>query len=156
MPVNKEEQYEQDRLGNVRRKIDTLRAQSGMWGEDTGDGIAEIGSAETGAVQLLYSLPTHAQQAILIEVHAHNSATTSGNYELYEVDLDGSGNITASTRRSVPINVDNTQTRIHSYEGLPFSKSIGVQSEFAGMIGVGVIDDHHEENEPASEQTQAP
>lgn len=157
MTRQQEEQFEQDRLGNVRRKLDTLRAQAGMWGEDDDNGIVNIAGGETDTMTVLYSLPTHTQESILVEVHAHNSNPTSGTtFSLYELDLDGAGAITGSTRRSVPIEVTSATTRILSYEGLPFDKAIGVQSEFEGHIGVGVIDDHHEEEEPASEQTAAP
>lgn len=157
MTRQQEEQYEQDRVGNVRRKLDTLRAQAGMWGEDDDNGIVNIAGGETNTMTTLYSLPTHAQQSILVEVHAHNSNPTSGTtFSIYELDLDSGGTITGSTRRSVPIEVGSAETRIITYEGLPFGKAIGVESEFEGHIGVGVIDDHHEENEPESEQTTAP
>lgn len=144
-----EEQYEQDRLGNVNRKLDPLRAQEGMVGEDSEEGIAEITSADTGSLQILYSFPTHVDQAIVTELHGTNTAATGGFYSLYELDLDGSGNIVGSTRRSVPIEIVSQATRINSYEGKPFEKAIGVESGFAGYVGVGMVVDHEESSEPS-------
>jgi len=138
------EQFEQDRLGNVRRKLDPLRAQEGMKGVDSEEGIAEIGTQDTGSIQVLYSLPSHTDRAIVTELHATNTQSTGGFYSLYELDLDGSGSVVSSTRRSVPLQVTSQATRINSYEGLPFEKAIGVDSEFAGMIGVGLISDHRQ------------
>jgi len=151
------EQYEQDRLGNVNRKLDELRAQEGMVGVDTDDGIAEIASAETGAVQLLYSLPTHADQVMLDLVHAFNSVPTSPNtFSLWEVTLNGSNSIVSSTRRSVPINVASGATRAIGYEGLPFDQAIGVSADFQGMVGAAVIVDHNQSSEPDIENTGTP
>lgn len=149
MPREGREQYEQDRLGNVNRKLDTLRAQEGMKGADDEEGIAEITSADTGSLQLLYSLPTHVSRAILTELHATNTQSTAGFYSLYEVDLDGSGNITGNTRRSVPLEVTSQATRINSYEGLPFEKAVAVDSDFEGFVGAGFVVDHDEEDEPS-------
>lgn len=138
------EQYEQDRLGNVRRKLDPLRAQEGMKGMDSGEGIAEFGTQDTGSLKVAYSLPTHADRAMITELHATNSTNTGGFYSLWEVELDGSGSITSQTRRSVPIEVVSQATRINSYEGIPFEDHIAVESGFGGMVGVGLIADHEE------------
>ena len=149
MPREGREQYEQDRLGNVNRKLDTLRAQEGMKGTDTEEGISEITSVETGNIQVLYSLPSHASRAILTELHATNTQASGGFYSLYSLDLDGSGSIVSSDRRSVPIEVVSQATRINSYEGLPFEKAVGVDSDFQGYIGAGFVVDHDEEDEPS-------
>lgn len=146
------EQFEQDRLGNVRRKLDDLRAQEGMKGADSEEGIAEITSGDTGSIQIAYSLPTHTDRAIVTELHATCTIDTGGFYSLYELDLDGSGNITGSTRRSVPIEVVSQSTRINSYEGLPFEKAIGVEADFEGFVGVGLISDHEEFSESSQGQ----
>lgn len=153
MTRNEEVQYEQDNLGNERRKIDTLRAQEGMVGGDDADqGIENIGSAETGTVTTLYSLPTHADQVYLSMIQAFNSVGSGANtFSLYELNLDGSGNITGQTKRSVPINVASGATRTLGYEGMEFNKAIGVESEFQGQIGVAVLSDHEEYSEQASE-----
>lgn len=151
------EQYEQDRLGNVRRKIDRLRAQEGNVGGSDDEGLVQIQSADAGSDVLLYSLPTHAQQAIVTQVWGFNSTpTNSDTMQLLEVDLDDSNSITSSTERSVPIQVNSGETRKEDYEGLPFDKAIGVNAEFSGQVGVALISDHHEEVEPASEQSEAP
>lgn len=147
-------EFEQDRLGNERRKLDQLRAQEGMTGADADDeGIEEIGSAETGTSLTVYSIPTHADQVMLDLIHAHNSAASSGTFTIQELELDGNGNITGSTRRSVPINVAAGATRAIGYEGLPFENAIGVDSEFAGVVGFAVLSDHKEFVEPGSTDT---
>lgn len=156
MAREQEVQFEQDRVGNERRKLDTLRAREGMEGVDTDEGIAEITTVETGSIQTVYSLPTHAQGVILDELHAYNSQNTHGTYSLYELDLDSSGSITGSKRRSVPIDVGTKSTRINSYLGMKFDKAIGVESEFGGYIGVGVYSDHEEYVETNAEETGTP
>lgn len=155
MPPRQEEvPYEQDRLGNERKKLDKLRAQEGMKGDTADDeGIVTIGTADTGTDILVYSKPTHAQQFMLDLIHAHNSQNTKASFEVLEAELDGAGNITSTTKRSVLIPVTSVTTRAVGYEGEPFTSALAVNSEFAGEIGVAVIADHHEENEPASEQT---
>lgn len=151
MSREEEVPYEQDHLGNENKKIDTLRAQEGMVGGDTDEGIVQLTSADTGSDVLLFSMPTHADQAIVTELHAYNSQSSGGTFSLFEADLDGSGNIQNTTRRSVPIEVVGDATRINSYEGKPFDKAIAVSADFQGYIGVGVISDHKEYNEPESE-----
>lgn len=144
-------EYEQDRLGNERKKLDQLRAQEGMTGADADDeGIETIGTADTGTSLTVYSIPTHADQVILDLIHAHNSVASSGTFTIQELELDGNGNITDSTRRSVPINVAAGATRTLGYEGLPFENAIGVDSEFGGVIGFAVLADHKEYVEPGS------
>ena len=153
-PRDEEVQYEQDRLGNEYRKLDRLRAQEGMKGDSADDeGLVVIGTADTGTDLLVYSKPTHAQQFMLDLIHAHNSQDTKASFEILEAELDGAGNITSTTKRSVPIPVTSVTTRAVGYEGIPFENALAVNSDFAGEIGVAVISDHHEENEPASEQT---
>lgn len=122
---------------------------------DTADdeGIATIGTADTGTNVLVYSKPTHAQQYMLDLIHAHNSQNTKASFEILEAELDGAGNITSTTKRSVKIPVTSVTTRAVGYEGIPFENALAVSSEFAGEIGVAVIVDHNEANEPASEQT---
>lgn len=154
MVREQEVQFEQDRLGNERRKLDTLRAQEGMSGDTADDeGIATITTADTGTDVLVYSKPTHAQQYMLDLIHAHNSQNTKASFEILEAELDGAGNITSTTKRSVLIPVTSVTTRAVGYEGIPFENALAVNSEFAGEIGVAVIVDHEESHEPASEQT---
>lgn len=151
MSRDEQVQYEQDRLGNENRKIDELRAQEGMV-EGDDQGLKEIQSADTGSVVLLQSKPTHADQMIVELIHGYNSVSSGGDtFSLYELTLDGAGNITDQTRRSVPIQVASGATRSIGYEGLPFDKAIGVESEFQGFVGVGFKSDHKEYNEPESE-----
>lgn len=142
--------YEQDRLGNERRKLDRLRAQEGMVDGDD-QGITEITSTNTGTIQTLHSLPAHTDEAIVTELHAYNGDSVSGTYSLYELTLDENGSIASSTRRSVPIDLATDATRINSYEGTPFTGAIGVSAEFQGWIGVGLLSDHKEYNEADSE-----
>lgn len=151
------EKYAQDRLGNVRRDIDELRAAEGQAGLDTGDGIVEVTSGETGTPVLAYSAPTHASQVILTGLDAFNSVGSGYNtVKVLEAELDSNGSITSTTQRSVPIQVGSGSTRTEDYEGLPFENHIAVESEFEGQIGVSVISDHHEEDEPAYTTQESP
>lgn len=149
MSRHEEEQYEQDRLGNANRKLDRLRAQEGQQTSDSG--LTEITSSDTGSVEILYSLPTHADRVIVEAVHGFNSVGSGDNtFSLFDLDLDGSNNINSSTRRSVPYNVGSADTERYEYEGQAFEKAIGVESEFEGWIGVGLIVDHDESSESLS------
>lgn len=141
--------YEQDELGNERRKLDRLRAQEGMTG-NTGDdtGLTSIGTAETGDDILLMSKPSHASQMILNVIQAYNSQS-SDTFRLKEATLNGNNSITSTTRKTVPINVDSESTIIGQYKGATFDKAIAVESQFAGEIGVGIISDHKETSEPS-------
>lgn len=153
------ENYKQDRLGNSRKELDTLRAQEGKNGLGNDDGLVEIqgtgaNPGNTGVDTLIYSLPTHAQQAIITQITAFNSLGSGDNtFTIAEADLGSGGSVTSTTQRSVPMNVGSGSTQIFEYEGLPFDKAIAVNSEFQGQIGVAVISDHQEGHESASEQT---
>lgn len=148
MTRGEEVQYEQDELGNERRKLDNLRAQEGMSGTTSDDsGIASIGTAETGSDVLLLSKPTHADEMILDLIHAYNSQS-SDTFRIKQATLDGSNSISSTTQRSVPINVDSESTREIDYEGDAFDKAIAVESQFQGEIGIAVISDHKETSEP--------
>lgn len=139
-------QYEQDRLGNERRKLDTLRAQEGKVTSDSG--LTEIQSADTGSVQILHSAPSHSDQVILDQIRGFNSVGSGNNtMTMYGIQIDSNGNITSSERRSVPLVVGSGSTATYEYDGEPFQNSIGVSSEFQGWIGVGVYSDHEEQSE---------
>jgi len=161
MAREQETQYEQDRFGNERRKLDTLRAREGFEGLDTQEGISDItsldtstGVDDTGNIQIAYSLPTRADRVILDEAHAYNGDSIDATYSLYELDLDSNGNITGQTRRSVPVQVSSQSTRVVSLHGKPYESAIGVASEFEGKIAVGVIVDHDQSTEESIVQTE--
>lgn len=152
---NRVENYQQDRLGNVNRELDELRAQEGMVGTDDDNmGIQTIGSADTGSNLLVFSKPTHADRVILDLIHAHNSGDAAGTFQIFDAVLDGNGAISSTTRRSVPINVANGSTRSIGYEGKPFENAIAINSGFEGEIGLAVISDHDQSSEPNIEQTE--
>lgn len=157
MPREEKEEYSQDRHGNVRRNLDEFRAREGNVGSDDDTGIAAITSADTGTDQLLYSLPTHVDRAIVTEVWGFNSLGSGDNtFSILSADLDGSNSITSSTRRSVPIVVDSGNTRREAFTGEPFEKAIAVNAEFEGHVGIGLVVDHEEYSEPDTEDTSTP
>jgi len=157
MPRDSETQYEQDRLGNEKAKLDELRAQEGNSGLGTSDGIVNIGSADTGVYKTAYSIPTHASRVIAVQVWGFNSVGSGNNtFTLGEATLNGTGSIVSTTQRSVPIAVGSGSTRVETYKGLPFTKAIAVSSEFQGQVGVAVISDHDREDDTAVEVTQTP
>lgn len=157
MTRNEEVPYEQDRLGNENRKLDRLRAQGGKVAGGT-EGLRVLGSADTGIDLIVYSATADVDEAIVIQITAHNSAGAGGDFHLLEGDVDSNnaGQLSNTTRRSVDHQVDSNSTAIIEYEGKPFSKSVGVRSEFAGQVGVAVIEDHKEENSPNTEDTSTP
>jgi hypothetical protein len=149
MPRDENTQYEQDRLGNENRKLDTLRGQEG---QQTGDsGLTEIGSADTDSVNTLYTLPDHADRVFVTRAYGFNSVASGNNtFTLFDVELDSDGNITSSNRRSVPLTVGSASTDHYEYEGRAFENDIGVESEFEGWVGIGLVVDHDEESEDLS------
>lgn len=159
MSRGEEVQYEQDRLGNEKKKLDEIRAREGNAGGFGGnDGIVEIqGTAETGNAQLLYSNPTHADRVHPKRFYAHNSAPSgNNNFHFVEGELDGSGGLSNTTRRSVDINVDSQTTRIDPYMGQAFERSVGVVADFEGQVAIDLISDHDEASEPDTEDTSTP
>lgn len=157
-PREEEVQFEQDNQGNERRKLDTVRAQEGNAGGLTGgEGLAEIGSADTGGSVLVYSKPTRATQYYVTRINAFNSVGSGDNtFFLEEQTLDGSNSVSSSEQRSVPFSVASGATREIVYEGLAFDKAAGVVSEFEGQIGISVLVDHEQSDEPNTVQTDAP
>lgn len=158
MTRDSEVQYEQDRLGNENRKLDTLRAQGGKVVSDN-EGILLLNSNESGQDRTVYSKRTDQDELIAIQITAYNSAP-SGNNTFHLVggnpDSGNVGQMSNTTRRSVDFEVQSNNTRIIEYEGKPFSSSIGVNSEFGGQFGVAVIEDRKEEVERNTEDTSTP
>lgn len=152
-------QYEQDRLGNENRKLDELRAQSGQVAGGQ-EGLREIISNETGTDLIVYSATADVDQAILLSIVAHNSAPSGDNtFHIITGDVDSNnpGQLSNTTRRSVDYDVAGSMfTKSFDYDGKPFTKSIGVRSEFAGQVAVGVIEDRKEETETDTEDTSTP
>lgn len=154
MARDKQEQYEQDRLGNVYRKLDTLRGARGQVEESPTEGLLVIASGDTDSDLALFSQPTDAEQLIVTEVWGFNSGPSGNNsFHLIEGEPDGAGALTNTTRRSVDIVVDSAATRREEYSGESFTDAIGVNSEFAGQVAVGIIEDHRESSEQDVEQT---
>lgn len=153
MPREKHEEYEQDSSGNVYRKLDTLRGARGQVEASPTEGLLVIGSGDTGSLLALYSQPTDAEQLIVTEVWGFNSGPSGNNsFHLIEGEPDGAGALTNTTRRSVDIVVDSATTRREEYSGEGFTDAIGVSSEFAGQVAVGVVEDHRESSEQDVEQ----
>lgn len=152
--MEKTENYEQDRYGNVNRELDQLRGQQGMAGADgDNDGIMDIPAADTGTNQIVYEIPDHTDEAILDLIHAHNDSGGAGTFRILEATLDSGGNITSTTRRSVLINVADGATRAIGYEGDPFTEdAIVINSGFEGEFGLAILSDHKEYTETNEEQ----
>lgn len=157
MPRDEEVQYEQDRLGNERKKLDTLRAQEGnAGGFDNGEGLARIQSADTGSAQSVYSAPTHADRVWLTRAWGYNSVGSGRNtFHLVEGEAHPNG-FSNTTRRSIDIEVNSSNTRPIDISGKEFTEDIGVVSEFEGQVGIEVIVSHRQENEPNTEVTGTP
>lgn len=153
------EQYEQDRLGNVRRKLDELRAQGGQVASNR-EGFVEVKSNRTGTDVIVYSQTAGVDEAIILEIVAHNSAPSGSNtIHLVEgpTDANNAGQISNSTRRSVDYVVEaSDHTKRIEYHGKEFTENIGVNAEFAGQVAVGVVEVREEETEPNTEDTSTP
>lgn len=152
MTRDQNERFEQDRLGNVNRRLDDVRAQGGM---SDSNGLVDV--TQDGSNLILYEIPEDVSQVNIDEVHAHNGLTSDGTFNIHSATLDADGNIATTTRRSVPLDVTAENTRIHSYTGEEFSEdAIVVSADFDGTIGVGVYVDRPEEYEPFAEQEESP
>lgn len=150
MGRDEEVEFQQDRLGNERKKLDELRAVEGNVGSDSDDqGLVTVGSADTGSDVLLYSLPGHADRVILSKVQAYNS-DVDDTLTVKEVMLDSNGNIDSdsTTQRSVPLFFPANDTNSYDYEGQPITDdAIAVNSEFEGQVGASVVVDIEEASE---------
>lgn len=158
MSRNEVEQYEQDRLGNVRRKLDELRASTGqVAGQEEGLVIVD---GNTGTDLIAYSETADVDEAILLDIVAHNSAPSGDNtFHIVTGDIDSNndGQLSNTTRRSVDYVVDGSIfTKSFEYRGKPFTQSIGVNSEFEGQVAVGVVEAREEETETDTEDTSTP
>jgi hypothetical protein len=177
MPRNEQEEYEQDRLGNVYRKLDRVRAEDG-YSEDNGiitiNTTAGAVDTEATATEIVYDLPDDVQQAHLVEIVINNkSADDSGSdlsvdYTIQDSTLDSNGNIDTTTKRSVTDTVGTGSRDEVEYTGREFSDGaivIDAESEqpSAGNtatleieVGVSVYADHLEEYEGTTEITTSP
>lgn len=153
MGRDQEVQFEQDNLGNERRKLDTLRAQEGNSGADGTTGIVEITSADTGTTILLSDLSDHTDEAYVTDLDFYNQNTAGGTATLFEVEANSNNSVTSSTRRSVPFTVGSASTAQYEYSGDSFEDDIGIQANFTGWVGVGFISDSKEFVESSTEQT---
>lgn len=158
MARDREEQFEQDNLGNVNRRLDQVRSLEGMEGSDDDDnGIVEIAGGDTGTDLIVYELPTHASRVYLSLIQLYNNSGGAGNYQIYDATLDDQGAVDTTTRRTVPINVADGATRSIGYEGVAFDQdAIVVNAAQTGFVGISVFVDHDQSDEPASEVTQSP
>lgn len=150
MPRSEEVAYEQDRLGNERKKLDEIRTREGMViGE--GNGLLDIADGDTGTELLLLKRPDHADQLHLEQIQAQNEDAGDGTFFILEVTIDNNDNITGSTRRSIDYDMASNSSRTIGYKGDPFTDHIAVQSTFSGFVGVAAYSDHDESSEPAIE-----
>ena len=157
MPRDEITEYQQDNLGNERKRIDELRAREGGVGGGDNEGITEVVAADVGTNVLLYEKPRHASEVIVLQIEAFSAGAAAGDtFTIYEAETDDAGAITNTTRRTVPINLPAGETITHEYVGSSFADHIAVNSDAAGFFSVGVISDHHEEDEPSIEVTEAP
>lgn len=154
MTREQKENFAQDRLGNVNRELDPVRSISGM---EEGDGLVAIAAGDVGSQVVMMEIPDDAAGFSLMEIHAYNSTTSAGTFQLHSATLDDTGTITSTTRRSVPFNVGSEVGRTISYSGKEFSEdAVVVVSQFEGEVGIGGNMDRPEELEPATEQTSGP
>lgn len=153
MSREEHEEYAQDAEGNVYRNLDEFRARRGQVEGTPSEGLVVVGSGDTGSDLAVFSQRSDEDELIVTEVWGHNSGPGGGNtFHLLEGDTDGSGGISNTTRRSVDIEVESGNTRREPYVGEGFTRAIGVQSEFAGQVAVGVMSDHKESTEPSLQQ----
>jgi hypothetical protein len=160
MTREQNENFAQDRLGNVNRVLDDVRAQAGNDASTDSngnpEGLVDVAGGDTGSDLVVFAVPEGAASFNVEEISAYNSGGTEDTFQILEAELDDDGNITSTTARSVPFNVGAGISRTISYEGREFAGAVAVNSNFEGTIGVGGKMDRPEELEPASEQTEAP
>lgn len=147
------EEYSQDAEGNVNRELDPVRAKMGQVDGSPPQGLVVVGSADTTTDLALFSIPSDSDALYVTEVWGHNSGPSGGNtFHLLEGETDGSGGLSNTSRRSVDIEVASGNTRREPYDGEGFTTAIGVSSEFAGQVSVGVDSSHKESSEPNLQQ----
>lgn len=151
---DQQENFAQDRQGNVNRELDTIRAQGGM---ELDDGLVEIQGGQSDTPLVAMEIPDDARSVSLSEVHIHNNSPGPGVYTILSATLDSGGSIVGTTERTVPVNVSSGSTRIFSYTGKEFNEdAIAVVGDTTGWVGLGVYVDRPEEIEPDSTITESP
>lgn len=151
------EQFEQDRHGNVRRSLDEHRARDGNGGMDGENGIVSVAAGDSGTTQTVFVIPDDASQAILETITLYNNTANAATFHVEEATLNDDGSVDTSTRRSVTRTLAADDERDLEYTGRPFTEdAIAINVSEAAEVGVGVILDHYEEEEPAAVQTDAP
>lgn len=154
MTRSQEEQFTQDRLGNVNRELDAIRALTGM---EDGSGLETIAAGDTGTDVILMEIPEDASGFHLNELHAYNESTSDSTFQIFSATLDDTGAVDTTTARSVRLNVGAEVGRTISYSGKEFGEdAVVVVSQFAGDIAIGGYMDRPEELEPSTEQTSTP
>lgn len=150
------ESYKQDHLGNVRRELDDYRAREGGVAGGT-DGHVDVTADDTDTDLVAYELPDHANQVILEQVMTRaDDGTGGGTVTVYSATLADDGTIDTTTQRGVPLDMAAAGTDAHDIVTAPFSDdAIVINASVASEVSLGVLSDHFEESEPASEETQS-
>lgn len=152
------ERFAQDRLGNVERELDEVRAQDGM---NDDNGRVVLAGGDTGDAITVYDIPDDAYAAHLQTLHVYNSTGSDAEVKLYEqadtsvTNTGDSGNIL----RSVTMPVNDGEFFELEYEGEEFDvDGIAIESDQGGDLeaAVSVLLDTKEYEESASEQTATP
>lgn len=149
------ETYTQDRQGNVRRELDERRAREGGVDGDN-DGYIDIAGGDTGTDLVAYELPDHADQVHLEQVMTRaDDGTGGGTVTILSATLTDDGAVDTTTQRGVPLDMAAAATDAHEIVTAPFTEdAIVVNASVASEVSLGVIADHFEESEPATEETQ--
>lgn len=144
-------QFEQDGLGNERRKLDEIRASAGGNAAGENNGLIVVTDEDVDTELVLYEPPSDVDEYYLTGVRAYNEDAEGGNFHVLEAELDADGNIASSDRRTVNLDMAADVTRNFGYDGDAFEDVIAISSSFSGQVSVSVLLDHKEHNEPASE-----
>lgn len=149
------ERYTQDHLGNVRRELDERRARGGGVDGDN-DGYIDVAAGDTDTDLIAYALPDHVDQVHLEQILTRaDDGTGGGVVTISSATLGDDGTIDTATQRGVPLDMAAAATDAHELVTAPFTEdAIVVNASVASEISLGVLADHFEESEPATEETQ--
>lgn len=144
-------QFEQDRLGNERKKLDQIRSLDGSDAGEENGGLVVISADQVGTEVIFYEPPKNVDEYYLSGLRAYNSGDSGGTFHLLEAEVDDNGNINSSDRRTVDLDMATGVTRTFGYEGGAFEDAITIVANFEGQVSLSVHLDNKEHTEPAAE-----
>jgi hypothetical protein len=145
----RQENYAQDRTGDVHRQMDEVTSEDGMV---QGEGLITLTSDDTPEV--VYEVPEDATKVHIVKIEIVNRAGGTAEVLIEDSDLDDQGNIQTPTLPRTPSYPTSDGERLAvEFRGEEVrEQAITAQATTTPVdVGVAVQVDHREYTEPASD-----